>query len=410
MSYYLQTLFVAIPVFNFLIFLEMAVAYNRGLKINNAADMISSLSSGLTNILRDGIKLTVIVISYPWMVENIAVFTLQPIWLAICIAFIVQDFSGYWIHRLNHRVNILWNRHVIHHSSEEFNLACALRQSISDTFRFSAIFMIPAALLGIPAYYFVVMGPIHLFLQFWYHTQLIDKMGFLENVLVTPSHHRVHHAINSIYLDKNYSQIFIFWDKLFGTFQKELKDEKPVYGILRPAETWNPIIISYKHLWQLLKDAWHAEKLMDKLKIWFMPTGWRPDGMKKKYPIKIITNPNEQLKYVTNNSLILLVWSWLQLFIALFLMLYLFLMMSSIETYLIFTCAGFLFLHVFSYTSLLDGKKHAYFGEFGKMMIAFFVLNSIDFNWYGIESIFLNLFMLYLFMSMGLTKYFLKNY
>ena len=235
-------------------------------------------------------------------------------------------------------------------------------------------------------------------------------MGILEHILVTPSHHRVHHAINPVYIDKNYSQIFIFWDKLFGTFQKELQGEKPVYGILRPAKTWNPIIISYKHLWQLIKDAWYAEKLMDKLKIWFMPTGWRPDGIEKKYPIKIISNPKEQLKYVTNNSLILLIWSWLQLFVALFLMFHLFFIMSSIETYLVFSYAGFLLFHVFSYTSLLDGKKHAYFGEFGKMMIAFFVLNSIDFNWHGIESIFLNLFILYLFMSMGLTKYFLKNY
>jgi sterol desaturase/sphingolipid hydroxylase (fatty acid hydroxylase superfamily) len=387
----------------------MAVAYNRGLKINNSADMLSSLSSGLTNILRDGIKFTVVIISYAWLVESIALFHLQPTWLAIFIAFIVQDFSGYWIHRLNHRVNIFWNRHVIHHSSEEFNLACALRQSISNTFRFSAIFMIPAALLGIPAYYFAIMGPIHLFLQFWYHTQLIDKMGFLEHVLVTPSHHRVHHAINPIYLDRNYSQIFIFWDKLFGTFQKELSEEKPVYGILRPAKTWNPIIISYKHLWQLMKDAWHAEKLKDKLIIWFMPTGWRPDGVGEKYPIKIISDPKKQSKYETNNSLHVLIWSWLQLFIALFLMFHLFFMMSSMDAYMVFIYAGFLIFHVFSYTSLLDGKNHAYIGEVGKMLIAFFILYSFDFNWHGIEGVLLNLFILYLFISVGLTNYFLKS-
>ena len=123
-----------------------------------------------------------------------------------------------------------WNRHIIHHSSEEFNLSCALRQSISTIFRFSAILMIPAALLGIPAYIFAILAPIHLFMQFWYHTRVVNKMGILEYILVTPSHHRVHHAINPEYLDKNYSQIFIIWDKMFNTFQPELDDVKPVYG------------------------------------------------------------------------------------------------------------------------------------------------------------------------------------
>ena len=174
-------------------------------------------------------------------------------------AFLVQDFTGYWMHRLNHRVNIFWNRHIIHHSSEEFNLSCALRQSISETFRFSAILVIPAALLGIPTKIFAILGPIHLFMQFWYHTRLIDKMGFLEKIIVTPSHHRVHHAINPEYLDKNYGQILIIWDKLFNTFQEEIREISPVYGTLRPVSTWNPILINFKHMFQLCRDAWYAE-------------------------------------------------------------------------------------------------------------------------------------------------------
>ena len=138
-------------------------------------------------------------------------------------------------------MNIFWNRHVIHHSSEEFNLSCALRQSISETIHFSALLMIPAAILGIPSHIFSILAPIHLFMQFWYHTRIIGSLGFLEKFIVTPSHHRVHHAINSEYLDKNYGQILIIWDKMFGSFQKELKDVEPIYGILRPAKTWNPI-------------------------------------------------------------------------------------------------------------------------------------------------------------------------
>ena len=251
MSFYIKSLFFAIPIFTILIIIEAIVAKRKGLQINRAADVVTSLTSGLTKTIRDGIKFGFTIIGYSWLVTHMTVYKLEPVWLAVIIAFVVQDFTGYCMHRLKHRVNILWNRHIIHHSSEEFNLSCALRQSISSTFEFSAILMIPAALLGVPASIFAILAPIHLFMQFWYHTRLINKMGFLEYILVTPSHHRVHHAINPEYLDKNYSQILIIWDKLFNTFQPELSDVKPIYGTLRPVSTWNPIVINFKHIWQI---------------------------------------------------------------------------------------------------------------------------------------------------------------
>ena len=298
MNFYIRSLFFAVPTFVVLIIMEAIIAKYKGVEINRSADMISSLSSGITNTIRDGVKFGFAIISYVWLVDHITIYKLEPVWIAVAVAFLVEDFSGYWMHRLNHRVNVFWNRHIIHHSSEEFNLSCALRQSVSNTLRFSAIFMIPAALLGVPASIFAILGPLHLFLQFWYHTQLIGKLGFLEYILVTPSHHRVHHAINSIYIDKNYSQILIIWDKLFGTFQPELDDVKPVYGTLKQAETWNPIIINFKHLLQLIRDSWHAERTLDKLRIWFMPTGWRPPDVKEKYPLKEITGLKKQIKYL----------------------------------------------------------------------------------------------------------------
>ena len=133
MNFYITSLYFAIPIFVFLILFESIMAKRKGIKINRSTDMISSLSSGMTNIIRDAIKFSIVIISYSWMVDRFTIIKLEPLWLSIIIAFIVEDFSGYWMHRLNHRVNILWNRHVIHHSSEEFNLSCALRQSISDT-------------------------------------------------------------------------------------------------------------------------------------------------------------------------------------------------------------------------------------------------------------------------------------
>ena len=115
----IPALFFAIPTFVLLISLEAWVAKIKGVKINRPVDMISSISSGITNTVRDGIKFSFVIISYSWLVENIAIYKLTPIWLAVVIAFVVEDFAGYWMHRLNHRVNIFWNRHIIHHSSED---------------------------------------------------------------------------------------------------------------------------------------------------------------------------------------------------------------------------------------------------------------------------------------------------
>tara|TARA_A100001037_G_scaffold306817_1_gene356081 strand:- start:3974 stop:5215 length:1242 start_codon:yes stop_codon:yes gene_type:complete len=369
MSFFIQSLFIAIPIFILFIGVEMITAKRMGISINHPADMISSLSSGVTNIAKDGLKFGVILVSYPWLLENLMIYTLEPIGAAVLVAFLVQDFTGYWMHRLNHRVNIFWNRHIIHHSSEEFNLSCALRQSISDTFHFSAILMIPAAMLGISHKFFIILGPIHLFMQFWYHTRLIGKMGWLEKIIVTPSHHRVHHAINPEYLDKNYGQILIIWDKLFGSFQPELKSVKPVYGILRPANTWNPIIINYKHLWQLMKDAFYAKYFWDKIRIWFMPTGWRPKDVAERFPIQTTENPFDQIKYKTENSRLLIAWSALQMSVSLAMMFVMFFLSKAVGATITTLLALFLWANVFSYTFLMDGNKIAVGADIVKMVL-----------------------------------------
>ena len=406
MNIYIISLLFAIPIFILLIGLEAFVAYRRGIQVNRAADMISSLSSGLTNTTRDGIQFGFILISYSWLVDHIAIVKLEPLWLAVIIAFISEDFAGYWFHRMNHRVNFFWNRHVIHHSSEEFNLSCALRQSISDNIQFFAILLIPAAILGIPPYLFAIIGPVHLFLQFWYHTSLIDKMGILEKILVTPSHHRVHHAINPEYLDKNYSQIFIIWDKLFGTFQPEEKSNPPVYGILRPAKTWNPVTINFKHLWQITKDAYQANSYWDKIRIWFMPTGWRPEDVAEKFPVITIENPFSMKKYATENSNFLLGWSYFQLIVTSALMFLIFFKIPLFTKTMLFLLSGLLVLHVVSYTFLLDGKKIALILEGLKFVfgsVLFFTINEkIGF----IPNFSLNLIFSYLIISLGMTLYF----
>ncbi|MEL7401391.1 MAG: sterol desaturase family protein, partial [Pseudomonadota bacterium] len=258
METYASVLNYAIPGFILLIAIEWLAGLAMGTQTIRSMDTIASLSSGLTNIIKDVLGLTVIVVGYSWLVSKVALFEIEATWIAFGLAFVGKDFAGYWQHRLSHRINIFWNEHIIHHSSEEFNLACALRQSISTIVSAWAILYLPLALIGVPAKVIAIAAPIHLFAQFWYHTRLIGRMGFLEAIIVTPSHHRVHHAMNPEYLDRNFAQIFIIWDKLFGTFQKELPEVPPVYGIKRPARTWNPFLIGFQHLWLLVKDAWRT--------------------------------------------------------------------------------------------------------------------------------------------------------
>lgn len=394
MSYYIKTLFYAIPIFAFLIFVEAVVAKIKGIEINRSADVIASLSSGITNTIRDAIKFTFALLTYSWLVENIVVYKLESYWFVLFVAFLVKDFSGYWVHRLNHRVNLLWNRHFIHHSSEDFNLSCALRQSVSNTIKFSAIFMIPGALLGVPASVFAVLGPIHLFMQLWYHTQLIGSLGVLEYVFVTPSHHRVHHAINDEYIDKNYGQILIIWDKIFGTFQQELGTVPPIYGTLNQAKTWNPIIINYKYFFQLLRDAWRAQKLIDKVKIWFMPTGWRPEDVSENYPNDKIKISGEQIKYNTDNSSSLIIFCWTQLIFALVFMFHLFLVLHQSEPFFNYLYAIFIFLNIFSYTSLLDNSKISLYAETLKFLFGIGILQLQSFTWFNIHGMPVLLFLI----------------
>ena len=409
MSFFIQALFIVIPIFFILIIVEEIASRVMGIKVNRSADMISSLSSGITNTTKDAMKLSIVLISYSWFLERLIVYKLEPLWAAVFIAVIVQDFTGYWLHRLNHRVNVFWNRHIIHHSSEEFNLSCALRQSVSETVHFGAILMIPAALLGVPAKIFAIIGPIHLFMQFWYHTKLINKLGWLEYIIITPSHHRVHHAINPEYLDKNYGQIFIIWDKIFGSFQPELEHIKPVYGTLRPVRTWNPIIINYKHFWQLIQDAYHTSSIWNKIRIWFMPTGWRPDDVEKEYPIYITKDPNNQKKYETNSSFPFIIWSFIQLSISVILMFHFFTIIHLQSMILNYIYGALIMLHVFSFTSALDMKKYSIVIELFKIFSMLGLTYHQGFLWFGLQGPYVYLIIFYSPISVSVTYYFYKN-
>ena len=382
MEQYGKILLIAMPAFLLLVLFEKWYGWRKGKDTVRNMDMISSLSSGVTNVTKDVLGLAIALISYEWLVNKVAITHINTGWLTYLIVFIVLDFAGYSVHALDHRVNFFWNSHIIHHSSEEFNLACALRQSVSVFVRLFVILLIPAALLGIDAKVIAVVAPLHLFAQFWYHTQHIGKMGFLEKIIVTPSHHRVHHALNKEYIDKNYGQIFIFWDKWFGTFQEEMPDVKPVYGITRPVRTWNPIKINFMHLWLMIKDAWNTKNIKDKFRIWFMPTGWRPEDVAEKYPVYKIEDAYNFEKYDTQSSMMLSVWSWVQLTLLLLFISYLFGNIAYIGKPNIFIYGAFVFVMVYAFTELMDGNRSAIVWEIVKAIFGIGIIFYLG-DWFG---------------------------
>lgn len=411
-TYYITTLNIAIPLFISLILLEIFYAkYLDKTYVIRSMDTLSSLCSGLTNVIRDVLGLTIIILSYDFMVDNLALFKIKTTWFTYFIAFIGIDFAGYWVHRINHSINYFWNHHIIHHSSEEFNLACALRQSISNFFSLTFVFLIPTAILGIPTEVVTFLAPIHLFAQYWYHTRLIGKLGFLEYVIVTPSHHRVHHAINKEYLDKNLSQVFIIWDKVFGTFQEELDDVPPVYGVKRPLRSWNPILINFSHLFLLLKDAWRTDNIIDKFRIWFMPTGWRPKDVEKKYPIESIDSPLDYKKYYPKLSTKFQIWSWIQYFITFSFMMYFINNLYLLSLLEGFIFASFLFISIYSLTSLMDKNSMAWIYELLRSIIgiiSIFIFGEwfYSFTYFSVIS---NSLIIYFIFSSLISIYFLRT-
>lgn len=241
--------------------------------------MALGIVSRATGIAKKFIPFTMYLI----LVDYIAIVRLpdEP-WVWV-VAFVLYDFCYYWLHRLSHEINILWAAHVVHHSSEEYNLTTALRQTSGGLFGW--IFYLPIALLGVPAEIFIATGALSLIYQFWVHTRHVPKLGWYESFFVTPSNHRVHHAQNQVYIDRNYGGVFILWDRMFGSFQEELEGEPCLYGIRKPLKSWNPIWANLHVYWQLSRDAWNTKSWKDKVLVWFKPTGWRPQDVSLSDPL-----------------------------------------------------------------------------------------------------------------------------
>ena len=274
----------AIPGFFILMALELLAAWLMKRRVYRLNDAINSIGLGvLSQIVGVFAKVLTIGI-YAWVVQRVALFDLpmDQAWVWIS-ALVLYDFCYYWLHRMGHEVNVLWAAHVVHHQSERYNLSTALRQTGSGVL-LGWVFYLPMALLGYPVEVFAVVAVIDLLYQYWIHTELIGKLGWFDRVFASPSNHRAHHAVNDRYLDRNYGGIFIIWDRLFGSFVEEDDVDRPIYGTRAPLRSWNPLWANAEVYWAMAKDAWHARRWRDKLRVWIARPGWRPADVAERFP------------------------------------------------------------------------------------------------------------------------------
>jgi alkylglycerol monooxygenase len=265
----------AVPLFFFLIGLELVWARRKGVVVYRLGDALTNLSCGIASQIFMLAWAAAQLAVYAYVFDHWRLATLPKGALPWVVAFVGVDFLYYWWHRLSHEVNVLWAAHVVHHQSEDYNLAVALRQAVLTSW--SAIpFYLPLALLGVPPLAFAVVHALSTLYQFWIHTQLVGRVrGPLAWIFNLPSHHRVHHAINPQYLDKNYAATLIVWDRLFGTFVDE--EEAPVYGITKPLASFDPIWAQV-HYWFEMAAMMRASRGLDKLRVWFASPAWKPPG------------------------------------------------------------------------------------------------------------------------------------
>ena len=279
-----QIIVLATPVFLLMIAAEYAWSRVRGQSVYRLNDAISSISLGIvsqlsalfTKLLTVGIYTAVYHAVAPW-----PDLPFWSTWYGVLLALVFYDFCYYWQHRAGHEVAVVWASHVVHHQSQAYNLSTALRQTSSGAL-LGWIFYLPMALAGVPPLVVGIVALVDLLYQFWVHTELVGKLGWFDRVFCSPSNHRVHHAVNDRYLDKNYGGILVLWDRLFGSFREE--DEKCVYGTRANLRSWDPLWANAEVYGALLRDSWHTRHWADKLRLWVKPPGWRPADLAQRWP------------------------------------------------------------------------------------------------------------------------------
>jgi len=269
---------IAVPAFIALVLVEMVVARRRDRTRYNTRDTLTSLGLGLGSTIAGVACAGAVGASAIWF-WNHRLFDIPFAWWAWPLCFVLDDLAYYAFHRSAHRVRWFWASHVIHHSSQHYNLSTALRQTWTGFLSLAFVFRLPLFLIGFPPAMVFFCAGLNLIYQFWIHTETIGRMPrWFEAVMNTPSHHRVHHATNPRYLDRNYAGVFIVWDRMFGTYAPELDEERPRYGIVKQLGSFNLFWAAFHEWIGIAKDMWRAPGLGNKIGYLLAPPGWSHDG------------------------------------------------------------------------------------------------------------------------------------
>ena len=365
----------AVPGFLLLILIELGWDLRTGGGRYRLADAISSMSAGALSTTFDVFTKVLSVAVYTWVLDHFALVRLDPAWFDFsvrgialwAVVLLAWDFFYYWTHRLGHEVSVFWAAHAVHHQSEDYNLSTALRQT-STGFVISWIVYLPMFVAGVPVHVFATVAALDLIYQFWVHTQYIDKLGWADRVFVTPSNHRVHHAQNARYIDRNYGGILIVWDRLFGTFQPELDDDPVVYGVRKPLATWNPFAANLQVYRELWRDARRARRWQDKLAIWWRRTGWRPADVAERFPAPV-RSLDAFHKYDTRMARGLRWYVLTQFVIAAMFTTVVGLAAATIAPSQVLLLCLPLWLLLFTIGSLSDGRRGAVAWEFARLVV-----------------------------------------
>ena len=282
-----QIIVLATPVFFLLIAIELAWGWAKKRNTYRLADAITSISLGMfsqisavfTRLLRIGIYTAVF--THVALIPPETAQAFWNTWYGWILALVFYDFCYYWLHRLGHESAVLWAAHVVHHQSQDYNLSTALRQTSSGAL-LGWIFYVPMAMAGVPPLLFGIVALVDLLYQFWVHTEHVPKLGWFDRWFCSPSNHRVHHAVNDEYLDRNYGGVLVVWDRMFGSFKEEASP--CVYGTRSLLGSWDPLWANAQVYWALAKDSWRTESWGDKLRVWIKPPGWRPADVAARFP------------------------------------------------------------------------------------------------------------------------------
>jgi sterol desaturase/sphingolipid hydroxylase (fatty acid hydroxylase superfamily) len=274
-----EILYYAIPGFLILLSLEAWYSWKENKALYETKDTWSSLAMGIGNVI-SGFLAKIVVLGALMFVYQFRIFDLGYAWWVWVLAFFADDLSYYWFHRVSHHVRWFWASHVIHHSSQHYNLSTALRQTWTGNLTGSFLFWLWMPLVGFHPIIVILMQQVSLIYQFWIHTEAVDKLPRpIEYIFNTPSHHRVHHARDLKYLDKNHAGILIIWDRMFNTFKAE--EERPTYGLTKNISTYNPFLIAFQEWGEMFGKMARAGSIKNAINYLVKPPGWSHDGSTK---------------------------------------------------------------------------------------------------------------------------------